>query len=278
MALKPPNLEFTRLNSILSLYTPPPSPSPIKPTHPTTILFCAWMGVSPKSRYLNTFLNHYHALYPSARILSIISDPAFFTHTFTSSRTSLFQPVISALDADPAPGRRVLVHVLSNGGVLSFVDACVEYKKITGRVLGAESMVLDSAPGTFEFASAYYAMSMGFPKGALYYPVAALTSVLLGGYIVAKNVFGVDTLVEESRARLNDWELVDRGAKRLYIYSEEDRVVSFDAVEEHANEAKNEGVDVEMVKFERSAHVQHMLNGGERYWGLVEELWGGVKR
>src|SRR4051812_3280284 len=113
---KPTNLEFSRVNSIISLYTPPTVSNPANTTDPTTIIFCSWMGVHPKSRYVNSFFNHYHTSYPAARILHITSLPAFFSHTSTSTRTAMFKPITGAIDSDPSTQKRILVHLISNGG------------------------------------------------------------------------------------------------------------------------------------------------------------------
>lgn len=62
------------------------------------------------------------------------------------------------------------------------------------------------------------------PKG-LWYPVAAMVGLVLGVMWIGKNVLGMRTLIDRSRGRLNDESLVDGKAKRLYVYSEADRVV-----------------------------------------------------
>ncbi|EPE25265.1 hypothetical protein GLAREA_01177 [Glarea lozoyensis ATCC 20868] len=270
-ALKKPNLEFANLNSIISLYTPPTT-SPASSTDPTTIIFCSWMAAHPKSRYVNLFFNHYHELYPAARIIHIASLASFFTHTLTSTRTALFKPIAATVDSDISPEKRILVHVVSNGGVLSFVDACQAYKTETGNILPLKAIVLDSAPGKFVRDDAYYAMSQGFPKGLLYYPVAAVVYAIFVGWEISSAAFGTTTIVEKSGEKLNDWDLVDEKAKRLYIYSKEDKIVGWKAVEEHAGLAKEKG-EVVVVRFDGSAHVQHMLSFGERYWELVRALW-----
>jgi hypothetical protein len=189
----------------------------------------------------------------------------------------MFKPITGAIDSDPSTQKRILVHLISNGGALSFVDACQEYKAVTGNVLPVKALVLDSGPGKFDREGSYYAMSQGFPKGIMYYPIAATVYLLLFGWQISRALFGTTTLLEQSGARLNDGELVDKEAKRLYVYSEQDRVVGWEAVEEHANEAKEKGIEVKMTKFEGSAHVQHMLTSADKYWKLVAELWNSVK-
>lgn len=62
-------------------------------------------------------------------------------------------------------------------------------------------------------------------------------------------------------------------APRLYVYSVSDRIVPFDLIEAHIDEATGKGLDVAVEKFETSAHVSHARKNPERYWGAVERLW-----
>ena len=72
---------------------------------------------------------------------------------------------------------------------------------------------------------------------------------------------------------LNDEGLVNGKAKRLYVYGEADRVVGWRDVERHAEEARENGWNVTMLKGIGNAHVHYMLKDGERYWKSVEKLW-----
>lgn len=62
-------------------------------------------------------------------------------------------------------------------------------------------------------------------------------------------------------------------APRLYVYSASDKIVPFDLIEAHIDEAKGKGLDVAIEKFETSAHVSHARKDPERYWGALERLW-----
>lgn len=170
-----------------------------------------------------------------------------------------------------------MVHVLSNGGTLSFVDVCTEYKKITGRLLDVKALVLDSAPGDSSVRRGFAAMSTGFPKNYLWYPAAAFTFLLLGSLAIANTVFGMRTIVDTARESLNDWELVDRETRRLYVYSTNDEIVGFETVDEHVKKSEEMGVEVRRLREEETGHVIHMLKDGERYWKSVRDLWADVE-
>jgi hypothetical protein len=273
-------LKFIHLNSIVSLFTPPSSAintnGDIGSSNPTTIIVCQWNGAHPKSRFLASIYAKYHVLYPNARILSIRSLPEFFVTTSTSARLKLFPLVVSALQEDT--DRRVLVHLFSNGGAQTLVDLCHLWKEQAGAVLPVKAIVLDSAPGNPGAKEAWAAMAVGLPKGLLWYPAAAVLSLVVVGFWVQKSVFGMSNMVEETRRDLNDGALVDLGARRLYIYSEADKLVGFRDVERHAEEARAKGVQVKMQRGGASAHVQHMGKvsdpSWEVYWKSVLENWG----
>ncbi|CZS94983.1 uncharacterized protein RAG0_04783 [Rhynchosporium agropyri] len=266
------NLEFARLSSATSLYTPPSkSISPIPSTDPTIILICQWMGASPRSRSLNAAYHKYHTLYPSARLLTLRSLPEYFMTTSTASRLAGFEPVISAIDSEPNP--RVLVHLFSNGGALTFTDVCTVYRRQTRKMFPMRALILDSAPGQPTAQQGWAAMSIGLPKGLLWYPSAALIWAVLGASVIGKSVFGISGLVYKTAGLLNDGTLVDRRAKRLYVYSEGDQLVGWTDVERHVEEFREGGGGVKVLKEAESPHVQHMILDAERYWMNVQDLW-----
>ncbi|KAH7346206.1 hypothetical protein BKA65DRAFT_272860 [Rhexocercosporidium sp. MPI-PUGE-AT-0058] len=267
-----PNLEFSKLSSAASLYTPPSLPTSQTPSSdPTTIIICQWMGVSPRSRALNAAYLKYHTLYPAARILTLRSLPEYFFTISTASRLAGFKPVISTVDTDPDP--RVLVHLFSNGGALTFTDVCTVYRQSTGKILPVQALVLDSAPGQPTLQESWTAMSIGLPKGLLWFPSAAVFAALLGIGQIGKSVFGIYGLVYKTAGLLNDRTLVDRKAKRLYVFSEKDRLVGYRDVEKHLEEFRQGGGDVLVLKETETPHVQHMILDGERYWENVQKLW-----
>ena len=64
-------------------------------------------------------------------------------------------------------------------------------------------------------------------------------------------------------------------ARRLYLYSEADKMVDYRAIEAHAADAKAKGFDVKLEKFVGSPHVAHARADEKAYWGAVRELWDG---
>jgi len=120
-------------------------------------------------------------------------------------------------------------------------------------------------------------MSLGLPKGLLWYPAAATILLLLGVIAIGRNGLGIPTFIDRIFPKLNDWSLVDRGAKRLYVWSEADKIVAARDPKEHARLAKEEGVSVATLEETDLAHMTALVKDGERYWGAVENLWKSVE-
>ncbi|TVY19872.1 hypothetical protein LARI1_G001745 [Lachnellula arida] len=267
------NPEFTRLNPLVSLYTPPDASASSNNNDPTTIIFFQWMGVGPKSRYLKSFYSHYQALYPSARIIAVQSLTEFFIYTSNETRHNLVKPVVAAINSDPAPEKKILVHLISNGGSVGFTDVCHVYKQETGNVLPVKAIVLDSAPGESSFITAFHAFATALPKGLLWYPGAALMAMWLGPWAAFHAVFGRQHILDKARMYLNDWTVVDKNACRLYVYSAVDKLVLPSPIEKHAREAEAQGVNVRLLKEDDISHVQAMMRDTERYWKNVSDMW-----
>jgi hypothetical protein len=270
-----PNIEFQKLSKTILLYTPPTA-LPKTSTDPTTILICQWMGISPKSRSLNTVYNQYRNLYPSSRILSIRSLPEYFSTATESTRRANLAPITSAISSEPAPKKRLLVHLFSNGGSVSFSDISAIYKKEAGHVLHTQAIIFDSCPGRPTATEAWAAMSLGLPKGLLWYPAAATILLLLGVIAIGRYGLGMPTFIDRIFPKLNDWSLVDRGANRLYICSEKDTIVNARDPKEHARLAREEGVQAEVLE-EETAHMTAHVKDLERYWAAVAKLWESAK-
>jgi hypothetical protein len=270
------NVEFQKLNSILSLHTPAPTPNSLKTQNdPTTIVICQWLRVSPRSRTLQSIYTHYAAVYPEARILTIRSIPEFYLITPTSSRLALFKPLVSVLQSDTAPNPRLLIHLFSNGGALSLVDLCTVFKSETGYILPIQAIVLDSSPGYPNFRENWNAISMVLPKFPLfYYPSATLLAAILAFVWIRVNVFGLSMLANSTGRKINDVGLVDGKAKRLYVYSTIDALVGWRDVEKHVEEARRNEIEVTTLKEYTTKHVQHLVFDGERYWETIGKLWG----
>lgn len=80
-------------------------------------------------------------------------------------------------------------------------------------------------------------------------------------------------LANSTGGKINGVGLVDRKAKRLYVYSTIDELVGWRDVENHAEGARKNGTDVTTLKEYTTKHVQHLVLDGERYWETIGKLW-----
>jgi hypothetical protein len=96
--------------------------------------------------------------------------------------------------------------------------------------------------------------------------------VLLGLLWIYVHISGVTPILERNWKAMNDPMLVRPKAERCYIYAEQDELVAWRDIEEHAHEAEKEGWVVSTEKFERSGHVGHMRADPQRYWNTVARL------
>lgn len=91
---------------------------------------------------------------------------------------------------------------------------------------------------------------------------------LFGGYKILLWVFGGIDLIERIRRDLNDEVIFAKEARRLYMFSEEDGMVKWEDVEEHAEEAGKRGFGgkdgVKRVRFGETAHCGHLVGEENR--------------
>jgi len=149
---------------------------------------------------------------------SCLAKVGFFAPSSASRRLNLHQAIVSAIESDPVQDdkRKILAHVMSNGGALGFADICQLYKKKTGRALGVRNVIFDSGPDEYTFGSSFYFLSQTFPKGLLWYPTAAIMWVV--SVVLRRTMYGPGPRVESSRVRLNDLEYTDVGQKNGCTY------------------------------------------------------------
>lgn len=82
-------------------------------------------------------------------------------------------------------------------------------------------------------------------------------------------------ILEVVREQLNESTATVKGTRRTYIYSEEDDVIGWEDVEDHARDAERKGWAVELVKFQTSTHVGHLKQDPERYREVILKTWFG---
>ncbi|CAD6499656.1 BgTH12-03764 [Blumeria graminis f. sp. triticale] len=263
--------KYQRLNRSIWYYVPEKQPS--TPTGaPSVILLAGWMAATP--RHISKYSAGYSALYPHARIIAITTTPwDMFPIDCISGGVGRVQPILDILYG-LQPYEKVLMHTMSNGGIMTSVYIARLFKEFTGRLLPISAIVLDSAPGKATWSASVKAFGVVIPNNfILIFLGYALIYFLFGIYCGIYKLFNMLDGVAEGRIEFNNPELFDVQTPRLYIYSESDPIVDWNDVEEHAHEAEETGYQVMYEKFTESGHAGHLMVDANRYWGTVRRMW-----
>ncbi|KAM6492863.1 Eukaryotic protein of unknown function (DUF829) domain containing protein [Amanita muscaria] len=257
-------------------------------THPTVLLFFAWMGA--KLPHIFKYTNRYEKLYPSATQLLIRCEVINFG-TPQWFHSSSLRPAIEALEAlgcitsqngtdksleKEKPKHRILVHAFSNGGCLQLQTLSGKLMQYLGTNVTASAIIFDSCPGSGSLSSSINAVSSAIN----FMPLRILLIVCMYPFYfylnVLRLVFGIPPILELIRTHTNrphflPW--LTTSSPRLYIYSTKDDVIPWQEVESHAEDAERVYAVVKKEKFESSMHVAHMKHDPDRYWGAIKDLW-----
>ena len=238
---------------------------------PDLILLTAWMNASP--RHVAKYTTGYQRLFPTSRILIIVTSTYHFLYQPENQRIKDFEPALSILK-DLQSEEKMLLHSFSNGGAAATWQLARTHRERTGNALPIAKAIFDSAPGTQGYDSSLAAFSMGLPKNpVLWYVESGLLRGLLRLWFAYKYVEGGEHIVDTVRKGLNDTGLLPTAAVRLYIYSAVDRLIKCEDVETHCEDAEGKGYKVQKVKYLESSHCGHLLQDENRYWSAVTGLW-----
>lgn len=274
--------------------TPTPGAPATTANAPKLILLATWMGA--QDPYVAKYIQPYRDLYPTSPILLVRSEMRHFLIPGSgikdilpalAAQRAAFQTRITASDAGEAvissAGKNepeMLVHTWSNGGNNTFATLRRLWAKSTDAPFPAHTLVMDSAPGKFGFKATYTAFSAGLPPllRAILSPIlyAMVSWFWLLNSIHRLRYNGSDGGPLEVLAKSfnppkaqNPWNEI----RRTYIYSPEDRLVSYRDVEAHAADAEKKGYEVRTERFDGTGHVAHMRKDPKRYWEIVTETW-----
>ncbi|CZS90045.1 uncharacterized protein RAG0_01179 [Rhynchosporium agropyri] len=238
---------FVRLGPSV-FYLEPTTPEAKHSTYPDLILVAGWMDASPRN--LTKYTAKYETLYPSARILAIITtsiDAAFLPNSASLKRIKAAMDILYTLP----PSAKVLVHFFSVGG------ACT--------------------PGKVQYGATIRAFAVALPKNPILNALANIgIRIMFFLYIFAYWVSRKLDMIAQVRVDLNTKMYFDTDAPRMYIYSEADDKVHWEFVEEHMRDGKALGYTVQGDRWVDSMHCGHLLADSDRYWKSVTALWESV--
>ncbi|KAF8553929.1 hypothetical protein OG21DRAFT_1497407 [Imleria badia] len=217
---------------------------------------------------------------------------AFGTPIHTSLENRLL-PVVEALkalgclpsinnttQASTRDRPRILVHSLSNGGAFQVISLgrllSSKYPSMSPSNPLVSALILDSSPAIGDFRSIGMAFSIAIPN-PLYRCFALVVIYILHVLcLFLYALFGVEYRVTRyGKALLNPRLLpwMNSQTPRLYVFSKKDKVVPWQAVQQHVETAKKSGLNVRCEVYEESAHVAHVRLDPERYWASIQDLW-----
>ncbi|GBG31742.1 Transmembrane protein 53 [Hondaea fermentalgiana] len=245
-----------------------------------------WWRSKPKA------LSKYAALYErQAKVKAVCVDTLSSQELMlTSARTKAVQRAVQTLraqcEAQQKEGGqngerpRVVVHCMSNNGGLELNDVLKKLEQEADAPWKPDirGIVFDSCPGnlTFRawsgalFASSSNKLPLGLGLGAgilattlgLHATLGGVgTIAVLGAGLVAGRSF--ENFLTERYHR----HMVERtaGIPKLFLYSDGDDLVTYDAVEAVAKRMKDNGDDVSMHRFDGTMHVAHMMAERDKY-------------
>ena len=246
------------------------TPDSYTPKEPL-ILLLSWMGAAPK--HIAKYTVTYRQLFPTARIVLIRNELADFFRTEATYRKFL-TPAVGVVKEHVSAGGQILVHSFSNGGGNQLVQFAKAWVQGEGTPLPMRAQAMDSAPGNGDWMRSHKAIATSLPPFWLWKLLGSLTiHLFLACLFVIDKVTGREPTITTLRRHLNDGTLFNKGAPRVYLYSNTDAMVGADEVELHADEAEAQGWKVSRVCFSQSAHTGHIREDAGRYWAAVQQAW-----
>ncbi|RPD78425.1 DUF829-domain-containing protein [Lentinus tigrinus ALCF2SS1-7] len=249
---------------------------------PTIIIIFGWLGA--KMVTLCKYAEAYQRLFPSSAQIIVAADTLRYWKP-PNAREKAVLPALKKLQelsvlsddrSDDPP--RILLHAMSNGGLMSLVDLARAIRKRNLKSPPGTkcAVILDStpAPATLPLAvRAFTAGTRGLVKKGLLLLVLAVVYFLTW---VFRTIARRPEAIAQAMAALNDPDILpftSLRTPRMYLYSTADNIVQAPAVEEHAARARMVGFPVQMINFGKSGHVSHARDYPEKYWEGVREFW-----
>jgi hypothetical protein len=264
-----------RVSKRVTIYTPTQESSL---SSNRRILFLAtWADA--KERYVRKYLDEYYRLFPDIKIVALkshtidyITPPVIAVNPKRSGLNDAIDAIQSLFEGTREPD--IFVHAWSNGGAAQLVLLAETWRRRYGVPLPASGLFLDSTPGRVHLMRNLRVHSANMPQ---FLPIkivlqAIVVCLLLGIFIVPK-LLGFETWETKARANLNSSDFLSIDAPRCYVYSTKDQVISADDVRDSLLDAKRLGYIVDEIRFEDTAHVQHMREHGKVYWDAFVRLW-----
>jgi pimeloyl-ACP methyl ester carboxylesterase len=229
------------------------------------------MGAAAK--HIAKYTVAYRRLFPSSRIVLIRCDLADIFKRSEILQSQL-KPAFEVVQGHIKEGGELLVQSFSNGGGTLLVEFGKLWQAKNRTALPMRAQMIDSAPGKGGWTRSHAAIYVSLPRNVLtkIFGSVAIQLFLFSVFLWDKAMRKENSMLTMARL-LNDPELFDIKAPRVYLYSKADAMVGDDEVEEHAEQAAATGRHVITVRFEKSPHAGHIMEDEGKYWGAVKKAW-----
>ncbi|KAI0382384.1 DUF829-domain-containing protein [Hypomontagnella monticulosa] len=275
---------FTAISDRIFIRNPDPNltqgseKSPVN--QPTTIIVYGWGDGHPK--HVVKYVDGYHKLFPTARILMVISSTLGAVYQSLEQRTTAMLPLVDTIFPNPDDdSERVILHMMSNTGGIYGAATLNAFQQRHGKdkALPHHLCICDSTPGSLNFSTEIGRWSRAVALGtAKWFPWPFIVThkiwwaVLYTIHILEKVIGREHSGVYSARVFL-DHSMATPKAPRAYMYSKADDLIGWKDVEAQAAIAKSRGYTTALQMFEDSPHVGHMRLHPEKYWKSIEGYW-----
>lgn len=267
------------------LLFPPPqqsAPDSAASQQPSVVILCTWLGGATERR-VRKYSTGYRALYQSATILvirTVLMDLTIRSFAAIRSRLAPARQAISSIlqgaqneDGSPKPA---LLHIFSHGGCNTAIQLMASMSSEERTLLHERLrlVVFDCCPGDTSFERAYEAGLLSLPPQMPFRSTLGTAAVYaFVSLIHGLQAAGIMLSVDDMRQELNQPSVFGPGARRLYLFSDEDRAVAPQDVISHAEQGEMAGFSVETARFNDSPHCSLLLEDATKYWGLIGRHW-----
>ncbi|KAI0717263.1 hypothetical protein C8T65DRAFT_641915 [Cerioporus squamosus] len=245
------------------------------------VIIFGWLGA--KMATLRKYADTYQRLFPYSSQVIVAADPCDTGHL--PAREQAILPVLKKLQElnvlsndrrDDPP--KILLHVMSNGGLMSLVDlgSAIRKHKIKFPPGTKCAAIFDSTPAPPTLLLAIRAFTAGTRSMVKKVVISLTLSVVYFFTSLFRTMTRRPEAIAQGMAALNEpgfLPFTSVRTPRMYFYSSGDHIVPAEAVEEHAARARMAGFPVRMVNFGKSGHVSHVRDYPEKYWEGVRTFW-----
>ncbi|EWY81510.1 hypothetical protein FOYG_15744 [Fusarium oxysporum NRRL 32931] len=272
---------ITRLSSQVFVQDAEESAHALYLGHPRVVIIYGWGDGSLK--HVLKYLYGYRQLYQHAKIIIVLSPMILAMRQNAAQRAKDMLPVIEAAFSghiEKVFVDSVLVHVMSGTGAINYAATLNAYQQKYGCPLPHRMTAYDSTAGGSDFNAKVlfqwsYALALGTRAWlpCPFFLIQLFWAIFIFTGHVSNLIQGKKSLGAISERIMLDETYKSKVVRNLYLYSKEDRLVSWMDIENGMAEAKIMGYTSGGVIFQSSGHVSHMRAHPKLYWGSIEKSW-----